>query len=147
MPSGAPRPARAARAAAGQPRTWMLPPRVADALGKLLAQANAITGDSLQSAMQFAQQSAIPLHEAILRLGFSDERTVYATLAAATGLEFVDAREVVPTPMALRIVPARVARQHQALPISVDDRTMTYLTSSPYDPDAERGRPSYVQHR
>ena len=138
MPSGPPRPARPARPAAGQPRTWTLPPRVADALGKLLMQANAISSDSLQSAVQFAQQSSIPLHEAILRLGFIDERTVYATLAAATGLEFVDAREVVPTPMALRIVPARVARQHQALPVSVDDRTMTYLTSSPYDPDAER---------
>jgi type IV pilus assembly protein PilB len=136
--SGQARPARGSRPGTSQPRNSALPPRIADAFGKLLTEAKTVSDDSLQSAIRFARYSAIPLHQAVIRLGLVDERTVYATLAAASGLELVDAREVVPTAMALQIVPARVARQHQVLPVSVDDRTMTYLTSTPYDPDAER---------
>jgi type IV pilus assembly protein PilB len=115
----------------------MMPPRVQEAFARLLANARVVSGDALQSAIQYSQQSAVPLHEAIIRLAFADERTVYSTLARAAGLEFIDARSAVPAPMALRIVPARVAHRNQLLPLAVDDRTITYVTSSPYDQDAE----------
>ena len=116
----------------------MVPPRVQEEFAKRLVAAQVLTGDALQSATQYAQQSAIPLHDAITRLAFGDERTIYSTLAAAAGLEFVDAREMRPSPISLRVVPAKVAHRYQVLPIDVDDRNLTYLTASPYDPEAER---------
>ena len=136
--SGPARPAHGSRPGASRSRNSALPPRIAGAFGRLLTEAKALDGNTLQSAIRFAQYSAIPLHEAVIRLGLVDERTAYVTVAAASGLDFVEAREVVPTAMALQVVPARVARQHQVLPVSVDDRTVTYLTSTPFDPDAER---------
>jgi type IV pilus assembly protein PilB len=116
----------------------MVPSRVHDAFVREMTGTQAMSGDALQSARQYAQQSALPLHEAIVRLALCDERTVYISLAKAAGLEYVDAREHAPTAMAMRIVPSKVAHRYQLVPVTVDDRTLTYLTASPYDPEAER---------
>ena len=40
--------------------------------------------------------------------------------------------------LAVRLVPERVARRHQVVPITVDNRVLTYATCSPYSPDTDR---------
>jgi CheY-like chemotaxis protein len=40
--------------------------------------------------------------------------------------------------LAVRLVPERVARRHQVVPVAVDNRVLTYATCAPYDPDADR---------
>jgi CheY-like chemotaxis protein len=40
--------------------------------------------------------------------------------------------------LAVRLVPEKVARRHQVVPIAVDNRVLTYATYSPYSPDADR---------
>jgi type IV pilus assembly protein PilB len=47
-------------------------------------------------------------------------------------------RHVEPAALAVRLVPARVARRHRVVPLSLTDRTLTYATSSPFDDEAER---------
>lgn len=40
--------------------------------------------------------------------------------------------------LAVRLVPERVARRHQVVPVTVDNRVLTYATCSPYSPETDR---------
>jgi CheY-like chemotaxis protein len=40
--------------------------------------------------------------------------------------------------LAVRLVPEKVARRHEVVPIAVDNRVLTYATCAPYSPDADR---------
>ena len=40
--------------------------------------------------------------------------------------------------LAVRLVPEKVARRHQVVPIAVDNRVLTYATCAPYSPDTDR---------
>jgi type IV pilus assembly protein PilB len=97
-----------------------------------------ITASALQSAVWHADHAGLPIHEAVVALGFVDERTSYRQLAVAADLRYVEAHSVVPSPLALRLVPERVARRHELLPVAVDDRTVTYVTATPYDVEADK---------
>ena len=46
--------------------------------------------------------------------------------------------ELTPSNLALRLVPERVARRHILLPLTEDNRFLTYAISTPYDDEAER---------
>jgi general secretion pathway protein E len=59
-------------------------------------------------------------------------------LARVAGLSYDDSVEVEANPLAIRLVPARVARLHELVPMAVDDKTIRFLTATPYDVDAER---------
>ena len=62
----------------------------------------------------------------------------YAALAEATGMPLVSLSDVTPSPLALRLVPERVARRHVLIPLDEDNRTLTYAVSRPFDDEAER---------
>jgi type IV pilus assembly protein PilB len=89
-------------------------------------------------ALHHAERQQIPLAEAIVQLGFVAEKDSYEALARATGLRLVDLFEVTPSPLAMRLVPARVAHRHVLLPLEENDRVLTYAVSRPFDDDAER---------
>jgi CheY-like chemotaxis protein len=40
--------------------------------------------------------------------------------------------------LAVRLVPEKVARRHQVVPIAVDNRVLTYATCAPYSPETDR---------
>lgn len=113
-------------------------PRVQDAFTNALLRDRLIARTALQSAVRHAEEAGLPVHEAVVTLGFVDERVSYQLLAAAADLRYVEGRAITPSPLALRLVPARVARQHELLPLAVSDRTITYLTATPDDFDADR---------
>jgi type IV pilus assembly protein PilB len=92
----------------------------------------------LKLAAALAGQQQMPLVEAVVQLGFVSEKDSYAALARASGLRFVELAEVTPSPLALRLVPARVAHRHALLPLEEDNRVLTYAVSRPSDGDAER---------
>lgn len=45
--------------------------------------------------------------------------------------------QIEPSELAVRLVPEKVARRHQVVPIAVDNRVLTYATCSPYSPEAD----------
>src|SRR5687767_14072674 len=113
-------------------------PRVQDPFTNALLRDRLIARTALQSAVRHAEQEGLPVHEAVVTLGFVDERTTYQLLAAAADLRYVEGSAITPSALALRLVPARVARRHELLPLAVSDRTITYLTATPDDFDADR---------
>lgn len=104
---------------------------------RLLSWALINTGD-LMVAAQHAAQSGGGLADSIISLGLLPEADTYAALARATEMPLVDLRLVTPDALALRLVPERVARRHVILPVSQDNRTLTYAVARAYDNEAER---------
>lgn len=55
----------------------------------------------------------------------------------AAGTEF-DLEQLEPSSLAIRLVPERLARRHSVIPVAADNRTLTFATCRPFDPEAER---------
>jgi type II secretory ATPase GspE/PulE/Tfp pilus assembly ATPase PilB-like protein/CheY-like chemotaxis protein len=103
----------------------------------LLLDRGLISRSDLSKAELQADRDHIELSEALVALGLVTETTCYALLAEATGLKLVDLTAA-SSELALRLVPERLARRYTVVPLSVDNRTLTYATSSPFDPEVER---------
>jgi type IV pilus assembly protein PilB len=65
------------------------------------------------------------------------EPKAYAALAAAAAAELVDLDDIVLSELAVRLVPERLARRHLVVPMSVDNRTLTYATCRPFAGEAD----------
>jgi type IV pilus assembly protein PilB len=129
---------RQPRSGSASRRLPALPVRVRDAFGEALVREHVLTLTALQTALDQSAKDGHPLYEHVVSLGYADERVVYALLAKAAGLTFEDGVEVDANPLAVRLVPARVARLYELVPVSVDDKTIRFVTATPFDVDAER---------
>jgi len=104
----------------------------------LLVEAGLISRHDLSLAEQHASREQLPLADAVVTLGFVPEEDSYTLLARAAGLALVDLETAAFSALAVRLVPERIARRHLAVPLQVDNRTLTYATSQPFDVEAER---------
>ncbi|HLG56135.1 MAG TPA: ATPase, T2SS/T4P/T4SS family [Vicinamibacterales bacterium] len=129
---------RQSRGASPARRVPALPGRVRDAFGAALVHECHITQTALQTALDRCAKDGQPLCDAVVALGYVDEDAAYRLLATVAGITFDDRGEVDSSPLAIKLVPARVARRHELVPVAVDDKTVRYLTATPYDVDAER---------
>lgn len=115
---------------------------------KALVRDQIITGVALERALQHSRASGLPLQDAIVSLGLTDEQTSYRTLANAAHLPFADLKTLHPSPLAQHLVPLSVLRRHEVLPLAVDDKEIRYVTATPHNLEADRavsmstGRPT-----
>jgi type II secretory ATPase GspE/PulE/Tfp pilus assembly ATPase PilB-like protein/CheY-like chemotaxis protein len=115
-----------------------LPARVRDAFGDALVREHVLTAPALQAAVDAGAKEGIPLYEMVVALGCVDEQVAYSLFARVAGLAYDDSIEVEASPLAIKLVPLRVARLHELVPVAVDDKTIRFVTATPYDVDAER---------
>jgi len=106
--------------------------------GGLMVDQGVLTRNDLVAAEQHALRERMELTDAIIALGLAPERDVYGVLGQASGLPLTALDDVISSELAVRLVPERVARRHGAVPIAVDNRTLTFATSRPFDAEAER---------
>ena len=104
----------------------------------LLIDRGLISRSDLIVARQHALREKVELADAFVSLGLVNEANCYAALADAAGLSLVDAVAMATSELAIRLVPERLARRHIVVPLSVDNRTLTYATCRPFDPEVER---------
>jgi type IV pilus assembly protein PilB len=97
-----------------------------------------ISRSDMAVAQQHAEEQGIELADSVVALGLVDENACYSALADAAGLTLVDAGGMASSELAIRLVPERLARRHAVVPLSVDNRTLTYATCRPFDPEVER---------
>jgi hypothetical protein len=62
---------------------------------------------------------------------------IHAALAAAAGAEVITLGDVRSSPLAVRLVPERLARRHSVVPLEVDNRLLTYATCLPFNLEGE----------
>jgi type IV pilus assembly protein PilB len=119
-------PAAATRTNAALPR-----PAVLKFREHLLAHSQVSAGE-FHSAVRFADQQRVSAADALIALSYVPEQAAYEALSTAVGVPLIDLDATHISPLAVRLVPERVARRHCALPIAEDNRTLTYATSHPF---------------
>jgi type IV pilus assembly protein PilB len=94
--------------------------------------------EDLAAAVAHAEQARVTLQDAVIALGFVSESDSYAALAAASHMTLVDLADVKVSPLAIRLVPEKLARRHVVVPIAEDNRTISFAVARPLDVDADR---------
>ena len=93
----------------------------------------------LELARRRAELQGLPLHRAVVDLGFAGEADVYRAAAEAFGLEYAPLTEVTVAREILDRVPANLALEHRFAPLAVEDGSLTAAFAEPPSP-AELGR-------
>jgi type IV pilus assembly protein PilB len=104
----------------------------------LLIDDSLISRHDLSLAEQHAHREHMELADAVVALGLVTEAESYARLARAAGLELTSLDGITSSELAIRLLPERIARRYLAVPLQVDNRTLTYATAQPFDVEADR---------
>jgi type IV pilus assembly protein PilB len=108
------------------------------AFAEVLLGAGLITRDRLREAIAYAEQEKVAIQDAVASLGAVSEFDSYAALAKVVGMALLDLREVTISELAIRLVPEKLARRHQVVPLHEDNRTISFAVSRPLDIVAEQ---------
>jgi type IV pilus assembly protein PilB len=104
----------------------------------LLIEAGLATRQNILIAEQRAARDRIDLADALTSMGVVDEVDIYRAVARAAAVEFVALEPGAPSELAIRLVPERLARRHNVVPLRVDNRSLTYATCRPFSDEADR---------
>ena len=91
-------------------------------LGESLVRAGMLTDEQLATALeiqQFAEGPKPRLGAVIVGEGFATEDAIAHALAAQTGLRYIDLSEVDIDPELIRLLPQKLAYQHQVIPLQL----------------------------
>jgi type II secretory ATPase GspE/PulE/Tfp pilus assembly ATPase PilB-like protein/ActR/RegA family two-component response regulator len=97
-----------------------------------------LSESDVETVVEHAGRHDLQLVDAVVALGFVNELTAYEAFAAWVGVPFADLRLTPPSPTAARLLPERVSRSYQILPIAHDNRTFTYASASMVNAEVER---------
>lgn len=105
-------------------------------LGELLVESGLISADELNLALANQKESKKRLGEIIIELKMASEMDIALTLSQELGIPYMDMSKAVVDPMALDLIPEKLARKHSILPLSVDDKILTIAMLDPLDFEA-----------
>jgi type IV pilus assembly protein PilB len=86
-----------------------------------------------EDVLQEAQLNGKNIEQALIDGGFVDHHSFYQVIADALGTEFLELGAGEIAPEILRLIPGGLARLHRALPIAVNDNTLTVALVDPLD--------------
>jgi type II secretory ATPase GspE/PulE/Tfp pilus assembly ATPase PilB-like protein len=104
-------------------------------VGDILIEAGLVTRQQVEDALQeqaSGKRKRIGL--ILIEKGLITEDQLLAALAKKFGLQVIDLDETKISPEALKQVPREMVVKMQALPISLEDNTLTVATATPTDP-------------
>ncbi len=107
-------------------------------LAEALLAAGLLSRHDLSIAAELAEREMLGLVDAVVAGGLVSEQDSYATLSRATGVPLLDLTTQDVSLLAIKLVPARIARQHFVLPLSETNRKLVYAVARPFDDHAER---------
>jgi type IV pilus assembly protein PilB len=102
-------------------------------IADLFVEQRVLQPSQVDDVLQEANLNGKNIEQALIDSGFVDERRFYQVIADALGTDFIDLSENEIVPDILRLIPAGLARLHQALPIAAHDNTLSIALLDPLD--------------
>jgi type IV pilus assembly protein PilB len=102
-------------------------------IADLFVEQNVLHASQVDDVLQEANLNGKNIEQTLVDSGFVDERGFYQVIADALGTDFIDLSESEIAPEILRLIPAGLARLHQALPIATHGNTLTVALLDPLD--------------
>ncbi len=107
-------------------------------LGIRLIEGGFITEEQLNLALKEQQRTGAMLGETLINLGFISSDVLSSTLAAQSGVEFVDLRNIAIEEKAISKIPENVCKKYNIFPIDYDEEKniLTVAAENIFDVDA-----------
>jgi type IV pilus assembly protein PilB len=102
-------------------------------IADLFVEQRVLQPSQVDDVLQEANLNGKNIEQALVDSGFVDQRGFYQVIADALGTDFIDLSEDEIAPEILRLIPAGLARLHQALPIAAADNTLSIALVDPFD--------------
>lgn len=102
-------------------------------LGQLLVDGAFVTPADLEAALDESRRTGRKLGEVLVDRGTLTPETLATALSFQLGIPIVDLKQYQIQPEALRLIPEDVAREHNVLPLSVQDDALTVAMDEPQD--------------
>src|ERR1700733_13796899 len=100
-------------------------------IGDLLVDNGLITAEELKIVQQERLRTGEPLSLILSRLGLANESHLKNALEVQFGVNYVSLVKSEVHPEALQLLPEKLIRQHQVVPISQEDNTLTVAMVNP----------------
>src|SRR6202166_4134677 len=98
-------------------------------LGELLVGAQLVNHDQLAEALLQQSSSGERIGSLLVELGAIGERDLAKALSTQLHVPLVDLSQQTPTPEAIELLPESVSRGHLAVPLVVEDNSLTIAVS------------------
>jgi type IV pilus assembly protein PilB len=102
-------------------------------LGQLLLEKKLVTQDQLDRALLEQSQSGGKLGEVLVAMGVLDNQVLASELASFFGLTVVNLRRDNVDPAVITLVPEAFAREHQLIPVRLEDNSLYVAVAMPTD--------------
>jgi type IV pilus assembly protein PilB len=100
-------------------------------VGEILIEKGFITPAQLTQARDVQKSAPGDIGRILMDLGFATERDVVEARALSEGVPFLDLTKHKPEPSAVNVVPAHVAKKHNALPVKKDGQRLWVAMKDP----------------
>jgi type IV pilus assembly protein PilB len=105
----------------------------AQQIADLFVEQRVLQASQADDVLQEANLNGKNIEQALVDGGFVDEQGFYQAVADALATDFIDLAESEIAPEILRLIPAGLARLHQALPIAIHGNTLIVALLDPLD--------------
>jgi type IV pilus assembly protein PilB len=104
-------------------------------LGEILQEWGLVSKEDADRAAEFGLGNGKRIGHALIELELSDEENVTRALAAQHGLPFVEVNKTTVPIAALGLIPEKLIKQHEILPMGASNGRMKVIISDPLDLD------------
>ena len=108
-----------------------------DYLGQILIKRGLITQEQLNEALEMQKQDKSFVGEALIKLGFVEERDVVVALVVQCNLPYIAVNKYNIDPQMLQILPAPVAQKYLAVPLDKVGKVLSVVMANPLDESAK----------
>jgi len=105
-------------------------------LGELLVDAGIVSREECSEALLEQGGSKKRLGELLVEKRICSEHDIASALSTQLGIEYVDLKVMPIEPVAVEIIPERVARKHLIVPVSVEDKDLHVAMHDPFSYEA-----------
>ncbi len=98
-------------------------------LGQILIERNLITEDQLRIGLEEQKRTGKFLGRTLVDLHFIDEKILRKVLSIQSGIETIKLKDYQISPEVIKKFPAALAKTYQAIPLKLEDKTLTIAVS------------------
>ncbi len=110
--------------------------RLKQKLGELLVARGAVTAEQVQQGLAHAQKTGKRIGETLIELELCNEDDVFKALAQQHGLEFVELSKNLIAPNAMTLIPEKLIKRFNVLPLANENGKLRVVMSDPLDLEA-----------
>ncbi len=105
-------------------------------LGELLIESGVISEEELELSLKEQRRTSQRLGEVLVKLKICSEESIAGALATQLGMQLLDLKNTPVEPIAIEVIPEKVARKHLIIPLSLEEKDLHVAMADPMSYEA-----------